>query len=131
MGASWGKRAVDEHKLPRRFCNWFPAQKNRRGHSQWGTALTSACSAGLRKTVQKEPICRSATRRNRFDSHFCYDCVHIQRLYASIINGLLIDGLQSAQCGTFCSDCVLESLQTLKEILAENNYEFGNPTRSG
>jgi hypothetical protein len=30
-----------------------------------------------------------------------------------------------------CPAIVLESLQKLKEILAENNYEFGNPTRIG
>ena len=29
-----------------------------------------------------------------------------------------------------CPTIVMESLQKLKEILAENNYEFGNPTRS-
>jgi len=31
---------------------------------------------------------------------------------------------------TRCPTIVLESLEKLKEILAENNYEFNNPTRS-
>jgi C_GCAxxG_C_C family probable redox protein len=29
-----------------------------------------------------------------------------------------------------CPGIIMESLQKLKEILAENNYEFSNPTRS-
>ena len=30
-----------------------------------------------------------------------------------------------------CPTIAMEDLQKLKETLAENNYEFGNPTRSG
>ena len=30
-----------------------------------------------------------------------------------------------------CPTIVMESLQKLKEILAENNYDFGKPTRNG
>jgi hypothetical protein len=42
--------------------------------------------------------------------------------------GIVQDDMRNKM--TRCPGIIMDSLQKLKEILAESNYEFSNPTRS-